>query len=56
VSRRTASPVGLHGHKYALDAALCAMALQQPRPVVVLTSDPDDITTLAGNKLRVVRV
>jgi hypothetical protein len=46
----------LHGHKYALDAALCATALRQPRPVVILTSDPDDIATLTSNQLRVVRV
>jgi hypothetical protein len=31
---------GLSGHEYALDALLAAVALSQPRPVVVLTSDP----------------
>nr|MDT0665040.1 hypothetical protein [Micromonospora sp. DSM 115978] len=50
------SDAGLHGHKYALDAALCAVALNQQRPAVVLTSDPDDISRLGGKALRVVRV
>lgn len=37
---------GLSGHKYALDALLAAVALDQPRPVVLLTSDPDDLARL----------
>ncbi len=37
---------GLTGHRYALDAVVAATALQQPRPVVLLTSDLDDINRL----------
>jgi predicted nucleic acid-binding protein len=37
---------GLHGHKYAIDAMLCATALAQPGRVTILTSDVDDITML----------
>lgn len=44
---------GLHGHKYAIDAMLCATALAAPGPVTVLTSDPDDLTALCGGRGRV---
>lgn len=37
---------GLTGHKHALDALLAAVALGRPRPVVLLTSDPDDLRRL----------
>ena len=37
---------GLSGHRCALDAILAAVALDQPRPVVLLTSDPDDLARL----------
>lgn len=37
---------GLSGHRCALDAVLATVALAQERPVVVLTSDPDDMTRL----------
>ncbi|MBT2492784.1 DNA-binding protein [Streptomyces sp. ISL-96] len=47
---------GLHGHKYALDAILSATALGCPGPVVVLSSDPGDITMLCGPRVRVVKV
>jgi hypothetical protein len=47
---------GLHGHKYALDAAVAEMALRQRRPVVLLTSDIDDMTKLCGDKVRLVAV
>jgi predicted nucleic acid-binding protein len=33
---------GLHGHKYAIDAMVCATALRLPGPVTVLTSDIDE--------------
>jgi hypothetical protein len=53
---RTASNLlkdaGLHGHKYAIDAMVVATALAAAdKPVVVLTSDVDDISTLLGNRL-----
>ncbi|MFJ5099874.1 PIN domain-containing protein [Streptomyces sp. NPDC088554] len=47
---------GLHGHKYAIDAIVVEMALRQQRPVVMLTSDTDDMTKLCGNRVRVVAV
>ncbi|WP_372511330.1 hypothetical protein [Streptomyces cylindrosporus] len=34
---------GLHGHKHAIDAMLCATALQHPGRVTILTSDMNDI-------------
>jgi predicted nucleic acid-binding protein len=37
---------GLSGHRCALDAILATVALEQPRPVVVLTSDIDDMVRL----------
>ncbi|MGW1157699.1 DNA-binding protein [Streptomyces sp. NPDC002513] len=48
--------VGLHGHKYAIDAAVAEMALRQRRPVVMLTSDIDDMTKLCGDRVRLVAV
>ncbi|CAM5227259.1 PIN domain-containing protein [Streptomyces hirsutus] len=47
---------GLHGHKYAIDAAVAEMALRQRRPVVMLTSDNDDMTKLCGDRVRLVAV
>lgn len=47
---------GLHGHKYAIDAMLTATALAAPGPVTVLTSDPEDLATLCGGRLVVVKV
>ncbi|AWZ05013.1 MULTISPECIES: PIN domain-containing protein [unclassified Streptomyces] len=47
---------GLHGHKYAIDAVLAATALAAPGPVTVLTSDPEDLTALCGNRLAAVKV
>jgi len=37
---------GLSGHRCALDALLAVVALAQPRPVVVLTSNTDDLRRL----------
>lgn len=47
---------GLHGHKYAIDAVVAEMALRQRRPVVVLTSDLDDMMKLCGDGVRLVGV
>ncbi|WP_431042934.1 DNA-binding protein [Streptomyces sp. P1-3] len=47
---------GLHGHKYAIDAAVAAIAVKQKRPVVMLTSDVDDMTKLCGDRVRLVAV
>jgi hypothetical protein len=45
---------GLHGHKYAIDAMLCATALTHPGQVTILTSDPEDIGTLTTDHVRIV--
>jgi predicted nucleic acid-binding protein len=37
---------GLSGHRCAMDALLAVVALAQPRPVVLLTSDPQDLEKL----------
>ncbi|WP_328912024.1 MULTISPECIES: type II toxin-antitoxin system VapC family toxin [unclassified Streptomyces] len=48
---------GLHGHKHAIDAILTATALAAPGPVTVLTSDPEDLTTLGnGHRITVIKV
>jgi predicted nucleic acid-binding protein len=48
--------VGLHGHKYAIDAAVAEAALRQHRPVVMLTSDIDDMVKLCGDRVRLLAV
>lgn len=54
---------GLSGHRCALDALLAVMTLAQPRPAVLLTSDPADLARLTeeperprAQRIRVVRV
>lgn len=47
---------GLHGHKYAIDAMLAATALAAPGPVTILTSDPEDLTTLCGGRATVIKI
>jgi predicted nucleic acid-binding protein len=37
---------GLPGHRCAIDAVVAATALERERPVVLLTSDPDDLGRL----------
>ncbi|MEV6265086.1 PIN domain-containing protein [Streptomyces sp. NPDC051784] len=41
----------LHGHKYAIDALVAALALRSPAPVIVLTSDRDDWSKLCGDRV-----
>jgi hypothetical protein len=48
--------VFLLGRKYAIDAAVAEAALRQHRPVVMLTSDIDDMTKLCGERVRLVAV
>lgn len=43
---------GLSGHGCALDALLAVVALAQPRPVVLLTSDPRDLEKLTYEPAR----
>ncbi|MGW4246192.1 DNA-binding protein [Nocardia sp. NPDC004722] len=45
---------GLHGHKYAIDAAVAEMAMRQPQPVVLMTSDPEDMLALCGDAVRII--
>lgn len=47
---------GLHGHKYAIDAVVAATALRAAKPVIVLTSDVDDMQKLCGKRVRIVSV
>ncbi|MFJ8228819.1 DNA-binding protein [Streptomyces sp. NPDC094448] len=47
---------GLHGRKYAIDAAVGEAALRQQRPVVMLTSGIDDMAKLCGDRVRLVAV
>jgi predicted nucleic acid-binding protein len=54
---------GLSGHRCALDALLAVIALDQPRPVVLLTSDPRDLARLTeeperprAQRVKVIRV
>jgi hypothetical protein len=48
--------VSLHGHTYALDAIVAATALASPAPMTILTSDPEDLLTLCGPSVRVIKV
>lgn len=45
---------GLHGHKYAIDAVVAEMAQRQQVPVVVLTSDLDDMGKLCDESVRLI--
>lgn len=45
-ARRLLSDAGPHGHKYAIDAVLAAIACQQRGDVTVFTSDVDDMEKL----------
>ncbi len=54
---------GLSGHRCAIDAVVAATALEMERPVVLLTSDPDDLNKLVeepdlakAQRIAVVRV
>ncbi|WP_424213381.1 PIN domain-containing protein [Streptomyces sp. BI20] len=44
---------GLHGHKYAIDAMVCATALAQSGRVTILTSDVEDIRMLTLDHPRI---
>ncbi len=43
---------GLSGHRCAIDAVVAATALDAERPVVLLTSDPDDLSRLVDEPER----
>ncbi|MFK4065395.1 type II toxin-antitoxin system VapC family toxin [Streptomyces sp. NPDC029674] len=44
---------GLHGHKYAIDAMLCATAPTHHGRVTILTSDVEDIALLTADHSRI---
>ncbi|ORT58701.1 hypothetical protein [Streptomyces sp. CB03238] len=44
---------GLHGHKYAIDAALAVIAGRQAGQVMLFTSDEDDMTQLCDRRVLV---
>ncbi|MHA5050780.1 hypothetical protein [Streptomyces sp. SD15] len=44
---------GLHGHKYAIDAALAVIAGRQAGNVALYTSDEDDMKKLCGARVAV---
>jgi predicted nucleic acid-binding protein len=43
---------GLSGHRCAIDAVVAATALELDRPIVLLTSDPDDLAKLVEEPRR----
>lgn len=43
---------GLHGHKYAIDAALAAIANRQPGRTALFTSDVDDLGKLCRPRVQ----
>ncbi|MFG3391857.1 hypothetical protein H0E86_21875 [Streptomyces sp. SCSIO-PteL053] len=43
---------GLHGHKYAIDAVLAAIANRQQGRTALFTSDVDDMGKLCGKKVQ----
>lgn len=47
---------GLHGHRCAIDAMVCATALAAPGPVTALTSVPEDLAALCGGRLTVIKI
>ncbi|MGW4702196.1 PIN domain-containing protein [Streptomyces sp. NPDC004285] len=55
-ARRLLADTGLHGHKYAIDAVLAVVAMQQSGEVMVLTSDVDDLEKLVPDRIVVVKV
>ncbi|MEU2054197.1 hypothetical protein [Streptomyces bungoensis] len=46
---------GLHGHEYAIDAALAAVTLRQPGPITVYTPDEDGMRQLCADRVVVVQ-
>ncbi|MCL2850062.1 MAG: hypothetical protein FWE61_08470 [Micrococcales bacterium] len=48
------SRAGLHGHRHAIDAVVCATAMRLPGHPLVYTSDPGDLTVLLGGQATVV--
>ncbi|WP_239372470.1 hypothetical protein [Frankia sp. Cj5] len=50
-SARLLKEANPHGRRYAIDATVAEMALRQPGPVAMLTSDVDDMSKLCGGQV-----
>ncbi|WP_239405331.1 PIN domain-containing protein [Frankia sp. Cj3] len=50
-SARLLKEANPHGHRYAIDATVAEVALRQPGPVAMLTSDVDDMSKLCGGQV-----
>lgn len=55
-SAKLLKTAGLHGHRHAIDATVAEVALRQPGPVAMLTSDVDDMDRLCGGRVRLIAV
>ena len=55
-SAKLLAGAGLHGHRYAIDATVAEVALRQPGPVAMLTSDVEDMTRLCGSRVKLIAV
>ncbi|GIH71171.1 PIN domain-containing protein [Sphaerimonospora thailandensis] len=55
-ARRILADVGLHGHKYAIDAMLAVVARRQRGQVTVFTSDIDDLEKLVPDHIAIRKV
>ena len=47
---------GMSGHSHAIDASVAAVALEQPSPSAIMTSDPDDMYQLCDDRAYILRV
>ncbi|GGP15243.1 DNA-binding protein [Nonomuraea glycinis] len=56
VSAELLKAAGQHGHRYAIDATVAEVALRQPGPVAILTSDVDDMARLCGDRVRLIGI
>jgi predicted nucleic acid-binding protein len=50
------SSAGLSGHRHAIDAMVCATALDGQPPVTILLSDPRDMRALCGPTVTIITV
>ncbi|WP_344967047.1 hypothetical protein [Salinactinospora qingdaonensis] len=48
--------IGKHGHQHAIDAVVAATALSQPGPVILVTSDVDDMSQLCDERVMIKKV
>ncbi|TXK39824.1 DNA-binding protein [Nonomuraea sp. C10] len=56
VSAKLLKTAGLHGHRHAIDATVAEVALRQPAPVAMLTSDVDDMARLCGDRVKIIGI